>query len=467
MFRTLVLSLLTGVVSLGIWAALGLGANFGVHPVLATVGMLWLATAGIPASVGVAVAATIWGHADLLSGLKGFLVLSAALGLALQFAAVFLLRQAACRARATGRPWQLGRMAMAAAMVGLVGWMVLWITHSPVTLPPRVIDGHAHLFGDAGWPPVHGKTSGLSPAQKSNPTYATLMRLLRLPPTGDVDTLYVEELVRQAREARQTLGSFRVVLLAQDCRYTESGEPDWDHSTVYVPNARLFQVVSNHADLFLPCPSINPQRKDWQTELDYCLAQGARVLKIHPPTQAVDPSHPRFREFYRRCALAGMRIMVHTGSEHSAPIASATLGDPRLVQLALDEGCTVIAAHAGTKAFFDPPGEDHFQDLVAMMARYPRLYADTAVLGSQFRWRCVPSMVRTDSVLTRMLHASDWPFPANSLVFWHRLHPFTVVELMAERNLFVRDARLKFALGMPPESFERIGDMLGEKSAAP
>jgi len=155
-----------------------------------------------------------------------------------------------------------------------------------------------------------------------------------------------------------------------------------------------------------------------------------------------------------------MRVMVHTGTEHAAPIASRTLGDPRLLELALDEGCTVIAAHAGTRAFFDPLEEDHFPDLVRLAAKHPRLYADTAVLGSQFRWRCVPEIVRTPSVLPRVIHGSDWPFPANAVVFWHRLHPFTTVRLMTERNLFLRDVRLKQALGMPAESFGRMAPVL-------
>jgi len=154
------------------------------------------------------------------------------------------------------------------------------------------------------------------------------------------------------------------------------------------------------------------------------------------------------------------QAVFHTGAEHSAPIASEPFGDPRLLELALEEGCTVIAAHAGTKSFFDPPTEDHFPFLVEMTARHPRLYADTAVLASQFRWRCLPEIVRTPAVWPRMLHASDWPFPSNAMVFWDRLHPFTLIELMAEQNLFVRDFRLKQALGMPPESFDQIAGLI-------
>jgi hypothetical protein len=56
-------------------------------------------------------------------------------------------------------------------------------------MPDVVIDGHAHLFGDEAWPPVHKQTSGLSPTQKANPTYGLLNRLLRLPTTGDLNEL--------------------------------------------------------------------------------------------------------------------------------------------------------------------------------------------------------------------------------------------------------------------------------------
>ena len=58
------------------------------------------------------------------------------------------------------------------------------------------------------------------------------------------------------------------------------------------------------------------------------------------------------------------------------------------------------------------------------------------------------------------MHGSDWPFPANALVFWNRLHPLTLLDLMAERNLFLRDLRLKQALGLPPESFALAAEVL-------
>ncbi len=463
----LAIALLFSAMSLAIWAALGVGANFGVHPVLAVAGLLWLFTIGLPTSLGVALAAAVWGRFEPLTGFYGFLWLAAGLGMAFQVIAGVAFARVAGAVRALAKVLGWGQVSAGVGVVLVVAGTALGLTHRPPAPLTGVIDGHAHLFGDEGWPPVHKQTCGLSSAQKANHSYGLLTKLLRLPPTGDLNELYVEALVRQAREARVALGSFRVVMLAQDCRYTETGEPDWVNTSVYVPNEHLFRVVDRYPDLFIPCPSINPQRKDWEAELEYCLAQGARVLKIHPPTQAVNPGDPKFRAFYRKCAEKGMRIMVHTGAEHSAPIASKTLGDPRFLELALEEGCTVIAAHTGTRAFFNPPAEDHFPDFVALAAKHPRLYADTAVLGSQFRWRCIPEIVRTPSVLPRMIHASDWPFPANALVFWNRLHPFTLVGLMAEKNLFLRDLRLKQALGMPAESFGRMAPLLATDTPRP
>jgi hypothetical protein len=92
---------------------------------------------------------------------------------------------------------------------------------------------------------------------------------------------------------------------------------------------------------------------------------------------------------------------------------------------------------------------------------FDRYKLDTAVLGCLARWRCLPDILRTPAASARVLYGSDWPFPANALVFWNRLHPLTLLDLMAERNLFLRDCRLKQALGVPPESFTLTADVLG------
>jgi hypothetical protein len=453
-------AVVTNLLTLGIGGVLLGGATFGLAKAYSVIGLLWLGTIGLPTTLGVVGVAALWGRVPLLSGMAGFCVVAALAGLALQVT-VFILAWRRLRSRErpiTAATWRRG--VTAGVVLLLLATAGLWITQPRPTDPAVVIDGHAHLFGDAGWPPSHKLSCGLSPSQKANASYLALTRLLGLPKSGNLDEAYIQALVTQVGEARKVIPGFRVVLLAQDCRYTAQGYPDWVNSTAYVPNEHLFRVVQRYPDWFIPCPSINPQRKDWEAELAYCVAQGARVLKIHPPTQAVDPSEPRFQAFYQKCAQSGVRIMVHTGTEHSAPITSQGLGDARLLNLALSEGCTVVAAHSATRAFFDPPAENFFPFLEVMMRDQPLLYGDTAVLGSLPRWRCLPDILNSPTVRPRTLHGSDWPFPANALVFWNRLHPLTLLDLMAEKNLFLRDFRLKQALGLPPESFVLAADVL-------
>lgn len=154
--------------------------------------------------------------------------------------------------------------------------------------------------------------------------------------------------------------------------------------------------------------------------------------------------------------------MVHTGAEHSADTVGIELSHPEKLRLALEEGCTVIAAHAGMSAFFDR--EDFFPSLVSLIRSFPNLYCDTAVLASMFRWRNLPRILETPEVLERTIHGSDFPFPSNPLVFWNRLSPSTVGSLLGQPNLLERDYRIKRGLGLPQSVFERGSELLEESA---
>jgi predicted TIM-barrel fold metal-dependent hydrolase len=333
---------------------------------------------------------------------------------------------------------------------------------SSAGLPHPLVDCHVHLFGTGDAAGIaENERCFISPAQKRHWTYSYLLRLLDIRRDEPMDNRYVDHLWAQVR----TSSVDRVVILAQDGRYDDQGRLDLQLTTsIYVPNRYLFRVVRQHPDRFFPCPSINPRRRDALDELDYCFEQGARVLKIHPPTQDVDPGNERFRPFFRRCAQLKMAVMVHTGMEHSAQIVGNDYSDPQRLTLALEEGCRVIACHAGMGAFFDR--EDFFPALVGMMRRYSELYCDTAVLASMFRWRNLPRMVSDPLVMSRTIHGSDYPFPSNALVFWNRIAGSDVVRLTAEKNLLERDLQLKRALQVPPEVFHRGADVLEQSLVA-
>jgi len=318
--------------------------------------------------------------------------------------------------------------------------------------PKTVIDFHVHLFGTGDG----GTGCFLSAKQKRRVNYRAFLSLLNLSENGRIDEDYVQKLVAQMRESSLA----RAVLVGQDCRYDTGGKPDFGNTSFFVPNDYLLRVAHRFPELFVPCISVNPKRRDAVDELERCAERGARVLKIHPPIQDVDPGEGRFRPFYRRCAEKGIIIMVHTGAEHLAEIVGDALSDPLRLVPALEEGAVVVAAHSGTAAFFDR--EDFFPHMITLVRRFPNLYCDTAVMASMFRWRALPRLLDTPEVLGRAIHGSDFPFPANALVHWNRLSRSMLLSLLSERNLLERDYRLKRAIGIPAEVFGR-GAMLLEK----
>jgi predicted TIM-barrel fold metal-dependent hydrolase len=331
-----------------------------------------------------------------------------------------------------------------------------WLSLSSLAndqLADTVIDFHVHLFG------IGDENTGcrLSAKQRRHVNYRYLLKLLGLSENGRLDRDYVERLVAQLRASSVR----RAVLQSWDCRYDESGRPDWERTTsLYVPSSYLFDVVKEFPDLFIPCASLNPKRRDWRDELDRCVELGARVVKVHPPTMDVDPGDPRFRPFFRRCAEQRMIVMVHTGAEHSADIVGLDYCDPQRLVPALEEGCTVIAAHLGMSAFFDR--EDFFPNFLPLARRFRNLYYDTAVLASMFRWRNLPRLLEEPELWARGVHGSDFPFPSNALVFWNRIGPWEMGHLLTERNLIERDYQIKRSLGLPREIFERGARLLAE-----
>lgn len=318
-----------------------------------------------------------------------------------------------------------------------------------------LVDFHVHLFG------VGDGDNGayLSRKQKDHWNYFMLSKLLDLPHREKIDQTYESVLVEQLRASSVT----HAVLVGQDKRYDGNGAPDDQNTAFYVPNDYVFDVVERHADVLIPCVSINPSRRDAMDELERCAARGARVLKIHPPIQNVDPSEERFRPFYRQVAELDIVLMIHTGAEHSSVDVDDALSNPANLEPALEEGCIVVAAHAGMKAVFDDRSVfgEFVPNLTALAKRYPDLYCDISVLATMFRWRNVPELLDNDVLASRLVYASDFPLPSNALAFWNRMSPGRLLDLCSEKNLFERDLHIKQELGVPVQAFERGARLLG------
>ena len=83
---------------------------------------------------------------------------------------------------------------------------------------------------------------------------------------------------------------------------------------------------------------------------------------------------------------------------------------PRKLELALDEGCTVVACHCGTGWWWDRP--DMLPDFLRMLRRAQEPVGRPAVLGSAGRVRDLLRLLADHGIADRLLHGSDFPFPS-------------------------------------------------------
>ena len=210
-----------------------------------------------------------------------------------------------------------------------------------ISLSLPTLDLHVHLFGTGD----SGSGCRLAAKITDGLQFRSLKWALGIDRKGKtLDEGYSAVLAEMLKTSWLT----KAAILGQDAAYDANGQPDWNRTSFYTPNDYVFQFATQHPELMIPCPSINPQRRDAIAELERVHKQGARLFKIHPPTQGVDISDPKHTRFFKKCADLKMIVMVHTGHEHSAPVLDKEFANPQRLELALDQGATVVACHCGT-----------------------------------------------------------------------------------------------------------------------
>lgn len=308
------------------------------------------------------------------------------------------------------------------------------------------LDLHVHLFGTGD----SGSGCRLGDAIQNGVQFRALTFGLGIRNKGKtLDEGYVNVLAEQVKLS----GLTKVAILSQDAVYDTMGEPDWKTTSFYVPNDYVIQVAEQHKQTMIPCPSINPMRKDAIEELERIHSKGAKLFKIHPPTQGVNVADPKYTKFYRRCAELKIVIMVHTGHEHSAPVIDKDLANPSRLELMLDQGPTVVACHCGTGWPSDTP--DQLPAFTLLLKRYPKLWGDTSVLGTPGRVRDFYRLLDSSPVRDRLLHGSDFPFPISPSGFVDRIGKDAVQSIAKEKSWIAKDYQLKTALGIGRTSAER------------
>jgi len=253
----------------------------------------------------------------------------------------------------------------------------------------------------------------------------------------------------------------RAVVLAMDGVVDATGELDRAASELYVPNEFVLENVRRHPELLFGA-SVNPRRRDALERLTWARANGAVLVKWLPAIMDIDPADPAHAAFYAKLVELRLPLLVHVGAEAAFARANNALGDPRRLELPLQAGVTVIAAHLATTGESD--GEENFERLLPLFERYPNLYADISSLTQINKLGYLQRALAHPGVAARLVYGSDWPlqyFPVVSP--WYHLPQISfrgVGAVRAEANPWDRDVVLKQQLGVPAAVFTRGNELL-------
>jgi predicted TIM-barrel fold metal-dependent hydrolase len=316
------------------------------------------------------------------------------------------------------------------------------------------VDAHVHIVGNGSsgsgcWlrvrKGIHAVMARLMLSQIGLPSSALL---------GDLDTLYVEQLLAMVRKSSLSAA----VILAQEIPYDDQGKPIPDVAALYVPNDYVLSLAKKYPE-FLPAVSIHPARPDALEELNRCIAAGAVMMKCLPNCQNINCNDRRFAPFWERMAAAGLPLLAHTGGEHTLPVLRPEYSDPRILTLPLECGVKVIAAHSGTKSGLTDP--EYFFVFEEMTRRYPNLYGDNSAFNVPLRGRHTRKCI-TGPLAERMIHGSDFPVPVHAHFSWLRgfIDWETFRRCEKNPNILERDYQLKRAMGFSERSFTRVYDLL-------
>ena len=219
-------------------------------------------------------------------------------------------------------------------------------------------------------------------------------------------------------------------------------------------NARLKKEGHPDKRFFLGA-SVNPNREDWEQELDYVINEtDAVLLKLIPSVHDVELESEQNLPFWYKMRDANLPLLCHVGPE----LAFAEgLNNPakdryNLLDTPLSCGLKVIAAHCGAPFF---PGLE--QEVInfnrymnAWNANGVKLWADTSALMTSFRTGYIRRFVKEFNPKW-LVHGSDMPVPVNAKDHLPYItYDVTIGEFfdfLNESNLFDKEIKMKRAHG--------------------
>lgn len=253
----------------------------------------------------------------------------------------------------------------------------------------------------------------------------------------------------------------KAVVLALDGVIDKAGELDRERTQVYVPNEYVARTVAAYDNLLFGA-SVNPKRRDAIERLEWAKNHGAVLIKWIPGIMDINPADEALIPFYDRLVELGLPLLTHAGDERSFGTNNDALGDPLLLELPLQRGVTVIAAHIASMGTIK--GEANFGRLLQLFDKYDNLYADISALTQINRLGYLQRALDRPDIHSRLVYGSDWPLQFFPLVSpWYQVPHVSVGELKAIsaiENQWDRDVALKKAMGVPPGVFRGSAALL-------
>lgn len=319
------------------------------------------------------------------------------------------------------------------------------MTHSPYSL----IDCHVHLAalpeGDNG--------CLISPKMLKSPLFRFLLwkHGLSIHEPHAANRKYLQDLLTELRASQYVR---KAILLGMDGIYTSNGRLDLNATEFLVSNDYVLAQTKSYPNEFLAGVSINPQRGDAIEELHRCAEAGAALVKVLPNAQQFDPGNPRYRTFYRVLADLKLPFLSHVGYEFSLIGKDQSVGDPNRLRVALDEGATVIAAHACSYGLM--LYEKFYPTLLNFVNHYPNFFADVSALTLPNRMRMLRRLRHHPEVFNRLLFGTDYPLSVFHLPAWGLVDLRTLWTLMKTNNRFDRQYLTCQHIGIGMGSFQQF-----------
>jgi predicted TIM-barrel fold metal-dependent hydrolase len=320
------------------------------------------------------------------------------------------------------------------------------------TVQKSLIDCHVHLAalpdGDNG--------CFISPKMLKSPLFRFLFwkHGLSVDRPRATNLKYLHDLLVELRASRHVQ---KAVLLGMDGVYDEQGRLNHDHTDFLIGNDYVLKTSRAYPDEFLAGTSINPQRRDAVDEVHRCADAGASLVKVLPNAQQFNPADPRYKPFYRALAERKLPFLSHVGYEFSLIGKDQSMGDPDRLRLALDEGTTVIAAHACSYGLI--VYEKFLPTLHDLAKRYPNFYADISALTLPNRLRMLLHLRRHSEIHNRLLFGTDYPLSVFHLAAWGRVGLGTLAKMIRTKNRFDRQVEVCRGLGL---GFRSLDDIVGQ-----